>query len=442
MRTHGLAWKARRKPHKKEGSMSTDKRSVTAAFVAVTTLFFAWGFITSMIDPLIPSVRAIFSLSYTQSMLTQFAFFMAYGVVSMPGAALVARVGYGRSIILSLLAMLAGCLFIPVATSLQQYGLVLVALFVIASGITVLQVAANPLAAVLGVPERTHFRLTFSQAFNSLGTVIGPYLGSVLMLRGGVFDSKGAAAAGMREASLRNIDTSFLIIAAMLALLTVFIWRSRRLIESSAPPPATNKESVFSALASPWAVFGAVAIFLYVGAEVSIGSNVIYLLHRPDVLDVSLEAAGRILALYWFGAMVGRFIGSVLLTRIKASGLLAVFAAVNAVLCLVVSQGTGYVAAVAAIGAGLFNSIMFPTIFTITLERSTASSAATSGLLCVAIIGGALLPPTTGYIADKSNIHLAFLLPMVAYVLICVFASGATRARIVNVEGTLESATH
>src|SRR5581483_7044605 len=228
--------------------MSTAKRSVLAAFVAVTTLFFAWGFITSLIDPLIASVREIFGLSYTESMLTQFAFFTAYGVVSIPGAALIARLGYGRSIILSLLAMLAGCLFIPVATSLQQYALVLVALFVIASGITVLQVAANPLAAVLGVPERTHFRLTFSQAFNSLGTVLGPWLGSVLMLRGGVFDSRGGVAAAMRDASLRKIDTSFLIIAAMLAVLTVFIWRSRRLIESSAPPPAKTEDSVFSAL--------------------------------------------------------------------------------------------------------------------------------------------------------------------------------------------------
>jgi len=422
--------------------MSTAKRSVLAAFVAVTTLFFAWGFITSLIDPLIASVREIFGLSYTESMLTQFAFFTAYGVVSIPGAALIARLGYGRSIILSLLAMLAGCLFIPVATSLQQYALVLVALFVIASGITVLQVAANPLAAVLGVPERTHFRLTFSQAFNSLGTVLGPWLGSVLMLRGGVFDSQGGVAAAMRDASLRKIDTSFLIIAAMLAVLTVFIWRSRRLIESSAPPPAKTEDSVFSALTSRWAVLGAIAIFLYVGAEVSIGSNLIFLLHRPDVLNVSIADAGAMVPYYWGGAMVGRFIGSALLTRIKASGLLAVFAGINAALCLAVSLGTGQVAAGAAIGAGLFNSIMFPTMFTITLERSTASSAATSGLLCVAIIGGALLPPTTGYIADKSDIHLAFLLPMVAYVLICVFASGATRARIVNVEGTLETAAH
>src|SRR5262249_51318050 len=184
-------------------------------------LFFAWGFITAMIDPLIPSVRAIFNLSYKESMLTQFAFFMSYGIVSLPGAALVARAGYGRSILIALVAMILGCLFIPVATALQRFELLLVALFVIGSGITVLQLAANPLAAVLGPPQRSHFRLTFSQAFNSLGTVIAPYLGSMLMLRGGVFEAGATAAdaAAGRAASLRNIDTSFLLIAVMIALL-------------------------------------------------------------------------------------------------------------------------------------------------------------------------------------------------------------------------------
>src|SRR3982074_2100149 len=171
-----------------------------------------------MIDALIPSVRAIFNLSYTQSMLTQFAFFMSYGIVSLPGAALVARAGYGRSILIALVAMIVGCLVVPLATSVQRYELVLVALFIIGSGITVLQLAANPLAAVLGPPERSHYRLTFSQAFNSLGTVIAPYLGSMLLLHGGVFESGGAAADAVasRARSPRSIDTSFLWIPAMI----------------------------------------------------------------------------------------------------------------------------------------------------------------------------------------------------------------------------------
>ncbi len=428
--------------------MPTEQRSLRAAFIAVTTLFFAWGFITSMIDPLLPTVKAIFSLTYAETSLTQFFYFIAYGVVSVPGAALVARLGYGRSILCALLIMIAGCLFIPVATSLQRYELVLVALFVIASGITVLQVAANPLVAALGVPDRSHFRLTFSQAFNSLGTVIGPYLGSQLMLRGGLFSGTGPGAGGataagtaaMREASLRSIDTSFLLIAVLMVLLFLFIWRSQRLLASTAPPAASKNDSVLTALTSKWALLGAAAIFLYVGAEVSIGSNMQFLLQRPDMLGVSVEVAGKLTSAYWFCAMVGRFGGSWLLTRFRASRLLTLFAVINTVLCLIVSQGSGTVASVAAIAAGLFNSIMFPTIFTITLERSTASAAATSGLLCVAIIGGAILPFATGWIADRTDLHLAFLLPMAAYALISIFASAATRARVVGVGAAAQSA--
>jgi len=414
---------------------SSSGNSLRAAFAAVTTLFFAWGFITAMIDPLIPSVRAIFNLSYTESMLTQFAFFMSYGIVSLPGAALVARAGYGRSILIALVAMVLGCLVIPVATAVQRYELVLVALFIIGSGITVLQLAANPLAAVLGPAERSHFRLTFSQAFNSLGTVIAPYLGSMLMLRGGVFAAGAGAAdaAANREASLRSIDTSFLSIAAMIALLAVFIWWFSARLNRSAPPPAPAHDSVLHSLKSRWALLGAAAIFLYVGAEVSIGSIMINFLHQPDVLDVSLETGGRILSLYWLGAMVGRFAGSALLMRFRATLLLATAAAAAAVLCLSVTQGAGMAAAVCAIAVGLFNSIMFPTIFTITLERSSASAAATSGLLCMAIIGGAILPRLAGHIADTVGLRPAFLVPMLAYAAISVFAMTAAKARAVAV---------
>jgi MFS transporter, FHS family, L-fucose permease len=420
----------------RRNSMQSAKPDLRAAFMAVTTLFFAWGFITSMIDPLIPSVRAVFSLTYAQSMLTQFAFFLAYGVVSLPGAALVARLGYLRAVICSLGAMLVGCLIIPLATQVDHYELVLLALFVIASGITVLQVAANPLAAALGAPNRSHLRLVLSQAFNSLGTVIGPFLGSMLMLHGGMFDSAGGAASkeAMRAVSLRSIDTSFLLIAAMLGALTLFIWAFRRRFED-APPPAHAQDSLLAALRSQWALLGAGAIFLYVGAEVSVGSNLINFLHQGDVLDATPERAGKLVSLYWGGAMVGRFAGSVLLARFRAVRLLSINAFVAAVLCLAVSQGVGGFAAVCALAIGIFNSIMFPNIFTLTLERSTASAAATSGLLCMAIVGGAILPPATGLIADSipapAGLHAAFLLPMVAYILICAFAITAAKARVV-----------
>jgi FHS family L-fucose permease-like MFS transporter len=426
-----------------DGNSAKTGNQLRAAFAAVTTLFFAWGFITAMIDPLIPSVRAIFNLSYTQSMLTQFAFFMSYGIISLPGAALVARAGYGRSILIALAAMIVGCLFMPFATYVQRYELVLVALFIIGSGITVLQLAANPLAAVLGAPERSHFRLTFSQAFNSLGTVIAPYLGSMLLLRGGVFAANGAAAdAASRAASLRNIDTGFLAIAVMIALLAIFIWRFSGRLSRSAPPPAPAHDSVLHALQSRWALLGAAAIFLYVGAEVSIGSVMINFLHQPDVLNVSLDRGGQILSLYWLGAMVGRFVGSALLTRLRATVLLAIAAAIAAVLCLTVSQGAGLVAAGCAIAVGLVNSIMFPTIFTITLERSSASAAATSGLLCMAIIGGALLPRISGWIADSFSLHAVFLVPAAAYVAITVFAMSAAKARVVEIGQTAGNVAH
>jgi MFS transporter, FHS family, L-fucose permease len=404
--------------------------NLRAAFIAVTTLFFAWGFITAMIDPLIPSVGAIFSLTKRESMLTQFAFFISYGIVSLPGASLVAKAGYSRSILIALTAMIAGCLFIPFATYLQRYELVLVALFVIGSGITVLQLAANPLAAVLGTPERSHYRLTLSQSFNSLGTVISPYLGSMLLLRGGVFAGNGTADAASRAASLHNIDTGFLAIAVMLVLLLVFIWRFSSRLNSSAPPPAPAQTSVLHALGSRWALLGAAAIFLYVGAEVSIGSSLTIFLHQPDMLDVPIDRAGQITAVYWLGAMIGRFAGSVLLTRVRATLLLTMAAAIAAVLCLCVSQGAGTAAAACALAVGLCNSIMFPTIFTLTLERSSASAAGTSGLLCMAIIGGAILPQLAGKVADASGFHTAFLVPMAAYIVISIFAMSAAKARV------------
>jgi MFS transporter, FHS family, L-fucose permease len=414
--------------------MTNRNGGLLVPFITVTTLFFMWGFITQTIDPLIASVRAIFSLSYTEALLTQFAFFMAYGVVSLPGAALVSKVGYGRAIVFALATMIVGCLVIPLATHLGTYELVLVALFIIASGVTVLQVAANPLAAALGPQNKSHFRLLLSQTFNSLGTVIAPYLGSVIMLSGGVFAAAGGGGddAARRTQSLRDIDTAFTVIVVMIVLLTLLMLKFRKRMEAAAPTLVEGpKTSVFTALSSRWALFGAAAIFLYVGAEVSIGSILTNFLHGKDVLDVSIEDAGKMVSLYWGGAFVGRILGSLLLIRVQAWRLLSLCAVVAAVLCLLVSQSTGNVSAYAALIIGLFNSIMFPVIFTITLERSTASQAATSGLLCMAIVGGAILPLLVGFLADSAGLHMSFLVPMAAYGAIAVFAMSARKARVV-----------
>jgi len=415
--------------------VSEPARRLLAAFITVTTLFFAWGFITSMVDPLIPSVRAIFSLNYTESMLTQFAFFLAYGVMSLPAGMIVIRCGYAFSILGALLAMVAGSLVIALATRVDTYVLVLIGLFVIASGMTVLQVAANPLAASLGNPERSHFRLTLSQAFNSFGTVLGPNVGAWLMLRGGIFSGTASAAdhAAARTDSLHNIYHSFMIVAALLVLLVAFIWSMRqRLNEAVRPTASSAGASVLHALQSPWAQYGAAAIFFYVGAEVAISSVMINFLHQDDVFGVSLERAGKLLGLfYWGGAMVGRFLGSALLRRIPAFRLLSAVAIAAGTFCLIVSQSHGGLSGGVALSIGILNAIMFPTIFTLTLERSTASTAATSGLLCMAIVGGAVLPLIVGHIVDASGLHIAFLVPMLAYAGIALFAVAAGRARTV-----------
>jgi FHS family L-fucose permease-like MFS transporter len=414
--------------------MNSNYKGMRGGFATVTTLFFMWGFITVSIDPLIAALKALFDLTYAEAMLTQFAFFMAYFVVSLPAAALIARLGNSKSIMFALGVMVLGCLIVPAATYFETYSLVLVALFVIASGITVLQVVANPLAAALGPPERSHFRLTFSQAFNSFGTWLAPRLVSGVILSGGIFAlTHGATITPeLRAESFRKIDTVFLAIAAALVLLALFIFAFRRLLDVTKPVDEGQRPSVASALKSPWALFGSAAIFLYVGAEVSIGSAMTNFLHEPDMLNIPLEEAGKMVSYYWGGAMVGRLIGSGLLFLVKerAPWLLAAFALGASLLCLSVTQLHGETAAYLALSIGLFNSIMFPVIFTSTLERSSASPAATSGLLCLAIVGGAILPYVYGLIADKAGLHAAYFLPAVAYVLIVVFAVAATRAKI------------
>lgn len=482
-----------------------------AAFAYVTTLFFAWGFATSLIDPLIAAVKGVFDLNYTEALLTQFAWFTAYGVVSLPAAAVLAKLGYARSIVGALAVMVLGALIVPLSTLVDFYPGVLVALFVIAAGVTLLQVAANPLAASLGAAKSSHFRLVFSQAFNSLGTVVGPLLGATVMLSGGIFavggvsalasptalvlillgvglgvvagflvgtlrkDVKGwlaiGAATGLvigwviflnnyiggmgafaasaapaaetaaeaapvvmdetaRAATLRNIDTIFIGLAVFFAILGAFIWSVRgKLTAASANAAAETPGSPLRALKSKWAIFGAVAIFVYVGSEVTIGSLMTNLLHSEGTLGLPIHDAGRLVALYWAGALMGRFAGSAFLTRIPAGILLAVCTTCAAILCLTVAQTGGVSAAFAALAVGLFNSVMFPAIFTLTLERSSAPASATSGLLCMAIIGGAVLPLIGGRVADAGSLNAAFFIPMLGYVLLTVFAVAAARTR-------------
>ena len=406
----------------------SEKSSSGAAFAYVTTLFFAWGFVTSVIDPLVASVRAVFHLNYTEAMLTQFAWFIAYGVASLPAAAILSRLGYSMSILAALGAMLVGCLMMPAATSLELYPGVLAALFVIASGVTLLQVAANPLSAALGKPERSHFRLTLSQAFNSLGTVLGPRLGAGVMLTGGVF-AAGAAAEVSRTQSLRAIDVAFLVVGAFFLAVGLLIWSARKRIDAAAPDRSAIGGAPWAAVRSGWALFGALAIFLYVGSEVSIGSMLTNFLH-DNIAGITMQGAGEMVSFYWGAAMVGRFLGSALLTRAPAGVVLSIVALCASAFCLAVTQLAGGAGAYVALAIGFFNAIMFPVIFTLTLERSTAPASATSGLLCMAIVGGAALPVLSGKVADLTGaLAPAFFVPMAGYLGVTLFAVASARVR-------------
>src|SRR5690606_35002621 len=357
-------------------------------------------------------------------------------------------------ILIALAMMAAACLIMLVAANMAVYGLVLLGLFVLASGITVLQVAANPLAAALGDPKGSHFRLTLSQTFNSIGTFLGPLLGAALFLEGVEVKEGMAITPEVRDAALAGIDRAYFWICGLLLLLLAFFWLSRRTVNAAAPHTASGKGMgtlIGEAVSSRWALLGAAAIFLYVGAEVAIGSQMALFLNSDAVWGqsnavfgvplmreaigsdgvpgVSLQEAGMAVAFYWGGAMIGRALGSVLLAFFDAARLLAIFTAVACAMCLYVVTVGGVSAGFVALAIGLFNSIMFPVIFTLTLERTSASVEATSGLLCTAIVGGAFVPLLVGALADSAGYVTALIAPAACYALLCVFALAAKRAR-------------
>ena len=408
------------------------------AFTYVTSLFFAWGFVTSLIDPLIQAVKRVFDLTTAEAMLTASAWFIAYGVASLPAGWILAKLGYSRAIIAALGAMVLGCALVPVATVVDAYPLVLASLFVIASGVTLLQVAANPLSTALGAPRSAHLRLTFSQAFNSLGATLGPVIGSTVLLTGGVFAADAIITPEARGESLRSIDFAFLAVGAFFALVAVFLWTARKRIDAAvAGRPQEIAASPLAAFRSRWAVFGALAIFFYVGAEVTIGALLIPFISSAEGLGLQPHEAGHMVGWYYWGAaMIGRFVGSALLTRTPASLLLVACTTIAAVLALVVTQTDGPTAAYAALAIGFFNSIMFPTIFSLTLERSSASASATSGLLVFGIIGGAVLPPIAGAVADAAGaVTPAFFVPLAGYLVLVLFSTACSRTRPVRADG-------
>jgi len=401
---------------------STEGKSYTGALVVLTSLFFIWGLITSLNDILIPHLRAAFELTYVQVMLIQFCFFGAYFVMSLPSGVLVERVGYKAGIVLGLLVASAGCVLFYPAAGARSYPFFLGALFVLASGITLLQVAANPYVAILGPQKTASSRLNLTQAFNSLGTTIGPVLGTSLILAApAVIGDAGVRAA----AEARAVQGPYLGLAATLCLIALVIGLvALPRIEAAKSGDSTGTMAGHDP-GSVWSyrplVLGAIAIFLYVGAEVSIGSFFVNFVEQPQIAGLPAAVAGAYLSLYWGGAMVGRFVGSFVLRYRKPGSVLA-FNAIAAVILLAVAMVTAGPAAMwAIIAIGLFNSIMFPTIFTLAIEGLGRRTGEGSGVLCMAIVGGAIVPVAMGWLADHASLLYSFALPLVCYLYIAYY---------------------
>ncbi len=416
------------------------------ALAVLTTLFFMWGFLTCLNDVLIPHLKAAFALSFTEAALVQFSFFTAYAMVSVPAGALVAKIGYARGIVLGLVTAGVGCLGFYPAASTRSYGLFLVALFVLAAGITVLQVSANPYVAILGPARTAPARLTLTQAFNSLGTFLAPWFGSLVILSNvakppeALRQLPAAEATEYMAKEASSVQVPYIGLAVVLFVLA-FVIHLVKLPTPNLVSRLTAEDDVDgeplvlverrSAWAYPHLVLGAVAIFLYVGAEVSIGSFLVVFFKEPDIGALPEQIGGRYLMFYWGGSLVGRFVGAVALRRFSGGRAMATNAIVAVVLCLATTllHGRGAMACILAVG--LANSILFPTIFALAVRGLGRHTEQASGVICMAIVGGALVPLLHGAIADHWGLHAAFVLPAVCYAYIAFY--GLKGSRMVGV---------
>ncbi len=444
----------------------------------VFALFFIFGGITSLNDVILPKLQELFTLSYTEAMLVQFCFFTAYLLIGIPGAELVKRVGYMRGAVAGLLTMMAGCLLFIPASQTATYGLFLGALFILASGVVVVQIVTNPLISMLGPQKTVHSRLTFAQAFNSLGTTIFPRVGSGLILGGlaGVSakELSGAELDAYRTAESAAIVSTYFGLAVALAVIAGVVWFYRHKLphdasahrDAALTTPARYAAGLVPIIAGGWLViegeyllqnselpgialliagpaiwlwgnpllartrfsFGALCIFLYVGAEVAIGSLIVGYLMQESVMGLTERAAGDLIFIYWGGALVGRIIGSAVLRFVSPGLVLAGVAAGAIALVLFSTNATGTAAGYSLLAVGLMNSIMFPTIFSLACEKLGARAADGSGIINIAIFGGAVIPLLTGMLADASgSLGTAMLLPIACYAVIAGFGVFARR---------------
>ncbi len=408
---------------------SSNQTSYLGSLTVLTSLFFIWGFITCLNDILIPHLKSVFTLNYTQAMLVQFCFFTAYFVVSIPSGYLVERIDYKGGIIAGLTVAGIGCLLFYPAASAHSYPLFLTAFFVLASGITLLQVAANPYVTILGKPETASSRLTMTQAFNSLGTTIAPYLGALFILATAVKTADETKLLNADELSTYQaaqaaaVQNPYLLLAAVLFFIAiVFVLIKLPKIEAvKAQVSGVEDAMYYSAWSYKHLVLGAIGIFVYVGSEVSIGSFLINFLGESSIAGLEERDAGKYVSFYWGGAMIGRFIGAIVMQKIQPNKALTFNAVTAALLVLITIVSSGHVAMWTILAVGLFNSIMFPTIFSLAVSGLGKHTGQGSGILCTAIVGGAILPVMQGLFADQIGIQQAFFIPVFCYCYIAYY---------------------
>jgi FHS family L-fucose permease-like MFS transporter len=409
-----------------------DEQTYPFAFSVLTALFFMWGFLTCLNDILVPHLKNVFDLSYVQASLIQFTFFSAYFLLSIPSGKLIGRFGYQKGIVMGLATSGIGALLFVPAALVPSYPLFLLALFTLAAGITMLQVAANPYVSVLGPSRTASSRLNLSQAFNSLGTTVAPWLGGILILSAATMSADAMQQMSPEQlqawklAEAASVKLPYLLLAgALFVLAGVFMFLKLPVIAEMEHDESAHTYG--EVMAVPHLKWGVLGIFVYVGGEVSIGSYLVNYMGLEQIAGMAEKEAAGWVSYYWGGAMIGRFVGSALMQKLDAGKLLGAFAAVAVVLSMVGYAATGQIAMMSVLSIGLFNSIMFPTIFTLSIRGLGSMTGKGSSLLIMAIVGGALLPVLMGYMADTIGLQKAFLLPALCYVYIAWFGFSGSR---------------
>ena len=404
------------------------------ALTVVTTLFFMWGFITALNDILVPHLKSIFDLSTTEAQLVEGAFFAAYGIFSYPATRIVDTFGYKKTMVSGLLTMGVGALLFASAASVPSYPLFLIALMILAAGMTALQVSANPYVSVLGPTATASSRLNLAQAFNSLGTAIAPILGGMLILTAAPKAMEVVRQMSVEARQVYNLHEASSVKAPYLVIgLALFALACAIAMFKLPPVPGAERHGKVSD--SVWKhrnlVLGMVAIFMYVGAEVSIGSNLILYISRAEIGNISAYAAARYVSYYWLGAMIGRFIGSAVLQKVRTGTVLGIAALVASALVCTSILAFGHLAMWSIVLVGFFNSVMFPSIFTLGIAGLGPLTGDGSGFLIMAIIGGAVIPLLQGYLVDHSvGMHHSFILPAVCYLYIVYYAFKGSEPKV------------